>query len=190
MSDVLIHKIKMRKLFSEDLSKGKPRQFRHVKRKTGNQAVTYFVCEQCYNHLKSPDRKVYNAYKNTWPAFIFQTLISREVRHMYGIKIWQLIPMEWRKWWILSLIKYPEYAQLCVDKPSPIVRDESIAYFKFTDGIDPIKNGKKGLSTFRDSVDKYLMPCVSCPYGCSEYLHKGNSIHIDGIFQRYLQRVR
>jgi hypothetical protein len=114
------------------------------------------------------------------------------VNEHYGETIWKLIPFEWRKWWILDLVvAYPfVYKSIDLNNPSAIVRDATEARTQFTNGIDPRVNGIKAFSVLRDTVDKYLIPDVACPYGCSEYLHKGNGVAIDLIFQRYLQKVR
>lgn len=56
------------------------------------------------------------------------------------------------------------------------------------------KSGKvvfeTGLADLRDSCNKYLLPTVLCPYGCTEYLHKCESVPMDLVFPKYLSKVR
>ena len=42
------------------------------------------------------------------------------------------------------------------------------------------------LSRLESGVNKYVMPNIHCPWGCTEYSHTCGHIDFDVVFQRYL----
>ena len=50
-----------------------------------------------------------------------------------------------------------------------------------------IKSDKLG--DIIDALDKYLIPYILCPWGCSEYLHECGHLPFDLLCQRYLSKV-
>ena len=42
------------------------------------------------------------------------------------------------------------------------------------------------LSRIIESCDKYLLPLVKCPWGCTEYFHVSGEISIEKILWRYI----
>jgi len=127
-----------------------------------------------------------------WPGFIWSMLSSTYVHDAYGTSIWRYIPYEWRLWWIDAVRhKFPRvYGSITMQSPAPAFLDGTRDITFFNKYIDYNNNDKKAFAQLRDACNKLLMPTVSCPYGCSEYLHKGNFLSLDTTFQRYLPKVR
>ena len=100
--------------------------------------------------------------------------------------------MQWRNWWInpLKSMYRNVFNSISLSSPSPIFRDATTDMKAFAHGIDFTRTNKMGLADLRDACNKYLLPTVSCPYGCTEYLHKCESVPMDLVFQRYLSKVR
>ena len=44
------------------------------------------------------------------------------------------------------------------------------------------------LPNLRDACNKYIIPTILCPFGCSEFIHKCGHVAIDMIFQRFLPK--
>ena len=44
------------------------------------------------------------------------------------------------------------------------------------------------LPNLRDACNKYLVPTILRPFGCSEFIHKCGHVAIDMIFQRYIPK--
>ena len=141
---------------------------------------------QCKIHLTSDDCNEAKEEKNTWPSFIWEILTSDETIESYGVKyIWKFIPFEWRSWWYQELkTQFPTaYLSVTIDAPVPIFLDRTSDLKTWDNAI-----ASKELSQLANVCNKYLIPTVLCPWGCSEFLHLAGSVNLNIIIQRYLSK--
>ena len=134
-------------------------------------AIELCLCEQCSNHLtldsevKKKDR-IYERSSNTWPGFFRYFLSNEHFHNIYGLKLWQFIPITWRHWWI-DVARSLFSQDISLQHPHCVFIDKSKDNNIWNDDIDCMLLGR-----LRDTSNKYLMPCVLCPWGCSEYTHR------------------
>ena len=85
--------------------------------------------------------------------------------------------MPWRHWWIDHLKhSFPTvYGTITLSTPAPTFKDCTIEMHAFHRDIDFSSDDKKSMVNLRDASNRYLMPLITCPYGCTEYLHKCQS---------------
>ena len=107
------------------------------------------------------------------------------IHEKYGEMIWRFIPVEWRPWWIDVLKeKFPfVFGNITITKPSAVFQDRTLHIKEWETDINSYL-----LSRLKSTSNKYLMPTVKCPWGCSEFPHKVGYLPLDIIFQRYLQK--
>jgi hypothetical protein len=134
-------------------------------------AIDLIVCRECYNHLTlDPKRKkkhqTYNFSKNTWSGFIWSMLSDKKLVQKYESRIWQLIPRTWRYWWIDDAISLFN-DRISLDSPEPIISDRTCEMNEFESDIKSMNLGR-----LRDTTNKHLMPCILCPWGCTEFYHE------------------
>ena len=181
--------IQLDTLSSAEISKGS-RLYKNIPHSTTN-VCEYRVCPQCKVHLCSKEKKLYNAFTYTWPGFVWSMLSSRQVMVAYGAEVWRFIPKQWRPWWIHCIRnKFPQvYGNISLEDPQPIFTDVTQIQRDFEAGTNAHNPAKAAFAQLRDTCNKFLIPIVSCPYGCSEYLHKCNQLPMDILYQFYLPRV-
>ena len=148
---------------------------------------SFSLCQECWNYLNPDiDSKTANSSENTWPAFVCTTLSNSEAFKIYGLKLWQLIPRIWRYWWIDTLPLFlPEYSSISIYAPPPLFHDRSCEIVDWKTKIS-----SQSLPQIAQACNKYMMPCVLCPWGCSEYIFHAGHVSLDIVFQRYLMKVK
>ena len=144
------------------------RKFKFVD-STNNEDIAdeLILCKECSVHLTSNEnRKIYEAPVNTWPGFIWSVLSNESLVNKYGVKIWQFIPQQWRHWWLCSAFDYfPE--EISIQNPPSYFVDKTIEMNEWDTDIESMS-----LARLQDTTNKHLMPCVLCPWGCSEFYHR------------------
>ena len=147
---------------------------------------TYILCTQCKTHVTHPDAKVYNNFENVWPSYMWKLLTMYEVKGIYGVRIWEIVPTEWRGWWIRTLKRFVVniYNEITFHTPSPLFEERTSDRTKWE-----INMKSYLLNNLKETCNELLMPCVQYPWGYTEYLHKTGSIPLHTILQRYLRRV-
>ena len=133
------------------------------------------LCTECAHYLTDDDGV---AYKNMWPSFLWYFLSDNEINEVYGLNKWRFIPGSWRKWW-------QQYFP--VDE-----RLLPISYFnEISSDLEKFDSYIKSelLSDIAIGCNKYLMPTVLCPWGCSEYLHRVGYMEMDVCIQRFLSNI-
>ena len=133
------------------------------------------LCKECYKYLTVTKGSV---YENMWPAFLWYFLSDEKINNIYGNYKWRFIPNAWRYWWVNSI--ETDFMNL----PPSYFEDITTQLESFSSAIT-----SQNLSRIACACNKYLMPTVLCPWGCSEYIHKNGSLHIDLVIQRYLDKV-
>ena len=109
---------------------------------------------------------MYDRSENTWPGFIWYFLTNQYLHCNYGMKLWKFISLTWRHWWIEDASIHFE-TEISLQHPDCIFIDKSKDNNDWNDDIDSMLLGR-----LRYTSNKYLMPCVLCPWGCSEYTHR------------------
>lgn len=144
----------------------------------------YTLCDECNSYLSSTNEKSRYDSKIIWPVFIWFILKDPKIHECYGNTIWKFIPSSWRQWWLMSLKNnFPTvYSDISIDYPPPIFNDVTNNIKEWNDDIDSYL-----LSRLAKTTNKFPVPTVKCPWGCSEFIHKVGYLPIDTIFQRYLQ---
>ena len=144
----------------------------------------YTLCNECKTYLSSSNEKSRYDSKIIWPAFIWSILKDPKVHECYGNTIWKCIPFSWRQWWLMSLKNnFPTiYSDISIKYPPPIFHDATTDIEEWNDDIDSYL-----LSRLANITNKFPVPTVKCPWGCSEFIHKVGYLPLDIIFQRYLQ---
>ena len=150
----------------------KTRKFKFVRSTNDHSnAVDLLLCKQCVSHLTMEPKdkkkdKTYDFPQNTWPAFIWSLLSDDALIQTYHSRIWQLIPQPWRYWWIDNAIAC-FYDRISLDIPESLFIDKTLQMEEWDSDIDSMS-----LSRLRDTSNKHLMPCVLCPWGCTEFYHE------------------
>ena len=161
-------------------------KFRRVKYASGRNMYLSSLCMECWNYL-NPDVEIKTAKSNvnTWPAFVCTVLLNSKALHTYGIKLWQLVPQIWRHWWIDTLPLFAtEYSNISLDHPTPLFFDRSNEVIEWNTLI-----ASQSLPNIAKACNKYMIPCVLCPWGCSEFIFHTGHVSLDIVFQRYLKKV-
>ena len=151
-----------------------------------NESNTY--CRQCTEHLTRDTSNEANKAEVTWPAFIWWFLTEREIRCLYSPShLWKFIPIMWRHWWITEFIttifNADERNSITLHHPQPFFIDRTCDIQEWYDGINSYT-----LPNLRFACNKYCIPTVSCPFGCTTFVFRSGSIGLDTIFQRFLPK--
>ena len=142
------------------------------------------LCIQCYEYLTLKFTCKNEVYKKIWQVIFWKILSSPTLYKKHDAKLWALIPLQWRKWWLGSLQMFlPNewYTEVTINEPKNIIVDITLDKKSLETSI---KNGI--LSEIIENCDKHLLPLVKCPWGCTEYFHVSGEIAIQNIFWRYI----
>ena len=150
-----------------------------------NRVVSFKLCFQCLQHLTLPEVKEANKPEFTWPSFIWGVLTDKNIKREYGeTYIWSFIPCTWRRWWINSFLSRIESTISIDELPQPLFIDQT---FEMNDWERLISS--QTLPNLKKACNKYLIPKVLCPCGCSEFTFKAGTVSLDLCFQRFLPKV-
>ena len=135
------------------------RKLRIIKYNSSN-VRELWLCKECDNYLVSEsDNKISKSSVNTWIAFICSVLLNPKVIKSYGVKVWQLIPKVWRYWWLEDIKKHETvYCDITIEHPSIENKERD------TDTNSQL------LPKLYHCCNKYIIPTILCPCGCSEFL--------------------
>ena len=122
----------------------------------GNKTHIMF-CRNCKQLFESGNKVT---YKIVWPSFMWSFLSDRTLQENYGNRLLSILPSKWRYWWAHN------FCDITLKKPDDVVRDVTEVVMEFLTLIDSRK-----LSDLSHALDKNLLPVVSCPWGCTEYIH-------------------
>ena len=151
--------------------------------KTSDDLVT--LCTECSQFLVTvkEDKKA-QTYKYMWPSFFYALLVNDEGMKIYGSKLWSLIPVVWRHWWIDEVKKHHCYRNVSLHSPAAYFNDISLDILEFKSDIDSLLLGR-----LKDGTNKHIIPTVLCPWGCTEFIHNVGHMHLDYVLQRFLRKV-
>ena len=159
------------------------KQFNHIKKRSNRQDNDriFWLCKSCSSLLCGENEKESETWINSWPSFIWAMLKDVKVREKYGDLVWKFLPEPWRYWWIASSQKY--YPSITILKPMPMFLDLTLGIMDWDQNIQ-----SNVISNVAKVCNKYLLPTVLCPWGCSEFLHRSAFLDIDIVFQRFLPK--
>lgn len=161
------------------------RQFCFVKGTNEANSREYTMCKQCATHL-THDAKVANKSEYTWPGLFWNLLQYEGIREHYTAEyIWKLIPIQWRPWWIHEIqLQFPLFFRnVTLLEPKPIFFDRTSDLSEWNEAIEV-----QQLCRIANVCDKYLLPTVLCPWGCSEFLHMSGKLDLVSLIQRFIQK--
>ena len=159
----------------------------------------YNLCDECYHFLVEREKE---DFTHMWPGFYWHLLSSTynqtfPARKRYyfevysGERIWQMIPVQMRRWWINSIQgfnihnEFP-YAYCTIEHPPSYFEDGTLSLQKFENDFDA--GGVPRLMKAMNN-QQVLLPLVLCPFGCTEFCHRSKYLDLDVVIQRYLQKV-
>jgi hypothetical protein len=163
----------------------KRRKFYKLFTTSNNIRTEHDLCTECKIYLTSNHKK--SIEENAWPAFIWKMFITdNDVKRAYGSLAWCLIPKQWRHWYIYSIkhFEFQTYNNVEINIPKPAITDITEEIVEFDELI-----GTCSLPKLADACNRYMIPTVLCPFGCSEFKNKTGYVSMDLIFQRYLPKV-
>ena len=99
---------------------------------------------------------------------------------------WSFIPKLWRHWWIKSsdFISLSAYGNISIDYPEPFVVDRTRNLSLMRNLLEENTLG----SLMEACSEKFLLPNVLCPWGCSEYIHCCGLLPFDLVLQRFFRK--
>ncbi len=164
------------------------RRFKLCNINYNNDNESHIYCRQCTEHLTCEDSHEANDPEFTWPAFIWWFLSNKNIRKTYQCThLWKFIPLLWRHWWIeefkSTISNVGESNNIRLDHPKPF----------FIDRTCEIEEWEERISTFslpdlQYACNKYCIPYVACPFGCSTFIFRTGSIGLDIMLQRFLPK--
>ena len=160
------------------------RKFKHVTVPT-DYTTQIHLCYQCDSYLTSDQNDVSSNMELAWPSYVWYLFKDKDIQRSYGPIIWRYIPTTWRHWWIESVKEtFPQiYSPIQLHLPTPFFEDRTFEIKEWNENIN-----SHLLSNLAMITNKYLLPRVRCPWGCSEFHHKAGFLPLDIIYQRYLQK--
>ena len=141
----------------------------------------FVLCFECSNHLTLDDKKAAEDTIYAWPGFIWNLVYDETIRNECGSYIWRFIPVQWRHWWINSMNSYN--MNVTLTHPPPSFVDITQTFSDWDTSLESMM-----LLNIAKACNKYLMPTVLCPWGCSSFMHRSGIISLDIVFQRFLPR--
>ena len=66
-------------------------------------------------------------------------LSNPDARRIYGAKLWQFIPIDWRPWWLSAISQFECYNGVTADSPSSFFIDRSSSLCSFEHDITSYK---------------------------------------------------
>ena len=158
------------------------RKFKNVVKNSVNIRHHNF-CVECDTYLCRDIPQGTNTSTFLWPAFVWEVLKNANVRNMYNNYAWRFLPLEWRGFWLNSLGEFNEFSDVSLKSPPSFFADKTEAVRDWKELI-----GRNELRPLMDACNKYMMPVVLCPYGCSEHIFHSGIMTLDCVWQRFLSR--
>ena len=140
------------------------------------------LCNECASFLVH-DRN--RGMEDMWPAFLWKLLTNEKLITSHGSKLWGCIPQAWRFWWRNALRRSGYYGgvynDITMDLPVSVFKDVTNDRNEFSSILKRLR-----MKELKSGCDKHLKSLVRCPWGCTEFLHKADSIPLDVVLRRYL----
>jgi hypothetical protein len=177
-----IRHLNLNKMQYKNLNKKK--KFRFIR--SGNNKEYIHLCDECTHYLTEGSKT--SQYKFMWQSFIWYLLTNEQLLDIYGTKVWKFLPTTLREWWFVSVfnnIPYFNEHTITLEEPPAIFYDNTDGTNDFTTQIRSHK-----LGNVTSALNKYLLPKVLCPWGCSEYNYESGNLPFNLICQRSFLKVK
>ena len=95
-------------------------------------------------------------------------MTDKDILEAYDDTIWRFIPTLWRYWWIDNVRRLiPTLRDVTIESPPSFFKD-------ITGDIDDWNADIESfyLPRLATACNKYVLPTVLCPWGCTEFIHK------------------
>ena len=146
-----------------------------------------------------------------WPVVFWRFLSSSIYYTCYSKRRAHAVPHQWIKYWLSNLCVLPEwgyeilafvspaarsyftsrwcsvsnvspriYEDICTTELKPVCIDVTVRKERMERVLRELRLGE-----MKKLLNKELIPCVLCPWGCSEYLHKTGAFCYRSILVRY-----
>ena len=163
----------------------KRKKFKHISVDYNNSEIIT-LCHQCNQHLTEEESSISNKTEYMWPGFIWFFLTDRNIRSHYNCSIlWKFIPVQWRFWWLDEFLRVSTHINITVNDPMPFFVDKTHDINHWNELIQSLT-----LPNLAEACNRYLLPTILCPFGCSAFIHRSGDVSIDLIFQRFLPKVQ
>ncbi len=147
--------------------------------------INIILCKECSLYLIGDTNELQKEQlSHAWPSFVWNFLSCESLHEGLGRTSWKYIPKLWREFWIDAVQeRIPTLMDVSLDDPIPYFLEITGHRKDFQKHLDELL-----LGNLMKAIDKYLLPTVKCPWGCSEYIHKVGIIPYNIIMQRYNQQ--
>jgi predicted GIY-YIG superfamily endonuclease len=141
------------------------------------------LCQLCRMYLGVDDYRGvrHNDWSSVWPAFLWKMLTTYSLIQEHGVFLWQLVPQDWRIWWIDAIQDMHQYKEITLFLPESIIEEVSVRRRSIQTKPKDLRLGE-----MMKTMDAYNKPTVKCPWGCTEFPHKGAGLNLDVVLLRYL----
>ena len=113
-----------------------------------------FLWKECLKlFVTEEEKRVYN-YFSTWSSYFWEMLQNKKAQQLYGFKLCQFTPTEWRRWWI----DISTFSAITIYNPPSYFIDSSS---HITDLKNVIKSYK--ISRLMTTCNKFRIPDIFCP---------------------------
>jgi hypothetical protein len=135
------------------------------------------LCRECASFLVHGEPQ---SKRNVWPVFIWKMLTNIHLFAVHGLNLWCFIPDKWRPWWIQAMIEMTglmgSYRSMTLMTPHSKFRDVTLTRNVMKDCIQELQ-----LADIVQTMNRYLLPMIWCPWGCTEYYHKAELFDFSSI---------
>jgi predicted GIY-YIG superfamily endonuclease len=151
-------------------------KFSCVKKKEFVAMEQLFLCNECRTMLTDKSQSVRPDV--VWPSFV------RKALEQHGTRAWVMLPQKWREWW-LDFAVVRQSLNVGILQPPLKVAELSKEHVEFCEMMGNL--GETSFRRFKATVEATLaVPRVRCPWGCSEFVGRTNSMPLDVFFSGYL----
>jgi hypothetical protein len=172
--------------YVESKSIGFTRKLCHITKSDAAQSDMVPICKECCAVVVKGSEKVSKASlsKVAWPSYIWSILKSPSLRSKFGVTLWQFIPFLWRESWLVAVHNFPEFQHVTLNSPVPYFREVTTDHCRL---VESVKN-LRWVEMVKAVDELGAIPTVKCPWGCSEFVDKGNDLPLDVVFERFLNQ--
>ena len=147
------------------------------------------LCECCHVLLRKGNNARKKEWRYVWPIYIWLVISNEKVLETHGADVLKMIPLEWHVYWSEALTTtrpdiFSTETFKIYEEGTPVTIDVTENRNNFLCILD-----RNRLGEIKTGCNKYLMPTVLCPWGCTSYaFHKGY-MTLDAVYSRFVPEV-
>ena len=142
------------------------------------------LCRECRS-LLDKDADVKQDWCYIWPVYIWLLISNDKMIQKYGADVVRFIPKEWHVYWATALCRLNKeifnvdsfvsyHNGICVTKDVTSSRNAFVGVTK-----------RLKLGELKQGCNKYLVPLVLCPWGCTSYSFHEGHVSMDAVYGRF-----